>query len=63
MFAQLTKGQDMRNPSIAPQQFADAVTGTVSNMHGVDQDTLNELNKALVGFAAALKTQNDKPDE
>ena len=63
MFAKLTKGQDMRNPSIVPQQFADAVTGTVSNMHGVDQDALNELNKALVGFAEAVKAQDDKPDE
>ena len=53
----------MRNPSIVPQQFADAVTGTVSNMHGVDQDALNELNKALVGFAEAVKAQDDKPDE
>ena len=51
------------NPSIVPQQFADAVTGTVSNMHGVDQDALNELNKALVGFAEAVKAQDAKPDE
>ena len=63
MFAALTKGQDMRNPSIVSQQFADAITGTVSNMHGVDQDILNELNKALLGFAEAMKSQNDKPDE
>ena len=63
MFAALTKGQDMRNPSIVPQQFADAVTGTVSNMHGIDQDALSELNKALVGFAEAVKAQNEKPVE
>lgn len=63
MFAELTKGQDMRNPSIVPQQFADAVTGTVSNMHGIDQDALSELNKALVGFAEAVKAQNEKPAE
>ena len=62
MFAALTKGQDMRNPSIVPQQFADAITGAVSNMHIVDQDALNEVNKALLGFAEAIKAQNDKPE-
>jgi len=50
MFAELTKGQDMRHPSVTPEQVADAVTGTVSGMDGVDEEALEQFNHALVSL-------------
>ncbi|MCD8096739.1 MAG: helix-turn-helix domain-containing protein [Lachnospiraceae bacterium] len=48
MFAKLTKGQDMRHLSITPEQVADAITGTVSGMDGVNEDSLKQFKYALV---------------
>ncbi len=48
IFAELTKGQDMRHPSITPEQVADAITGTVSGMDGVNEDSLKQFKYALV---------------
>lgn len=48
IFAELTKGQDMRHPSITPKQLADAITGTISGMEDVNEEALKQLNHALI---------------
>ncbi len=61
MFSELTKGQDMSHPSISPQQLADAITGSVSGMDGVDNDALYQLNQALVNMMnATLQPPQEK---
>ena len=63
VIASMTKGQDMQNPTIDAQRFADSITGAVSGADCVDQNALNNLNKALVHLAEAMKAQNEKPAE
>ena len=63
LIASMTKGQDMQNPTINAQQFADSITGAVSGADCVDQNALNDFNKALVRLAEAMKAQNEKPAE
>ena len=41
MFTELTKGQDMQNPTITPETVADAITGSVSGVDGVNQEALD----------------------
>lgn len=47
MFNELTKGQDMRHPSVTPEQIAKAVTNTVQNVDGVNQQALDKFGAAL----------------
>ncbi len=61
MFAELAKGQDMRHPSVTPEQVADAITGTVSGMDGVDEGALREFNHALVNLMQS--TMQPPPQE
>lgn len=63
MFAAVTKGQDTPNPAIMPEELADAITGTIANVDGVNQKALDDLNKALVGLMQSMVVPNDKPDE
>ncbi len=60
MFSELTKGLDISHPSISPQQLADAITGSVSGMDGVDEDALSQLNQALVNM---MKSTLQPPQE
>lgn len=60
MFAELTKGQNMRHPSITPEQIAQAVTKSVSGMNGVDQEALNQFGQA---FQALLESTLTPPTE
>ena len=50
MFAELTKGQDMDNPKVTPEQVTELIIGSVSGMDGVDQEALDKLGQALTGF-------------
>lgn len=61
MFAELTKEQDMRHPSVTPEQVADAITNTVSGMDGVDDGALKEFNHALVNLMQS--TMQPPPQE
>ena len=36
MFATVTKGQDIPDPAIMPEELADAITGTIANVDGVN---------------------------
>jgi len=46
-----------------PEDLADAITGTIANVDGVNQTALDDLNKALVGLMQSMVVPNDKPDE
>lgn len=68
MFAELTKGQDMPQPSITPEQIAQAITGSVAGMDGVDQDALSKFGLALQEFMQstleqAQEKQNADPEQ
>lgn len=63
MFTTLTKGQDTPIPKVTPEDVADAITGTIANVDGVDQEALNNFNQALVGLMQTMVVPNDKRDE
>ena len=63
MFATVTKGQGIPNPSVMPEELADAITGTIANVDGVDQEALSNFNKALVDLMQTMVVPNEKPDE
>lgn len=68
MFAELTKGQDSPQPTITPEQIAQAITGSVAGMDGVDQDALNKFGLALQEFMQstleqAQEKQNADPEQ
>lgn len=70
MFAELTKGQDMENPKVTPEQVTELIIGSVAGMEGVDQEALDKLGQALAGFmqttldqAAAQEKENEKPEQ
>lgn len=70
MFAELTKGQDIENPTVTPEQVTELIIGSVSGMDGVDQEALDKLGQALTGFmqttleqAAAQEKDNEKTEQ
>ncbi len=70
MFAELTKGQDMENPTVTPEQVTELIIGSVAGMDGVDQEALDKLGQALTGFmqttleqAAAQEKDDEKPEQ
>lgn len=70
MFAELTKGQDMENPTVTPEQVTELIIGSVAGMDGVDQEALDKLGQALTDFmqttleqAAAQEKGNEKPEQ
>ena len=54
LFAELTKGQDMQNPTITPEAVVDAITGSNSGVDGVNQEALDNFNKALLGLMQTM---------
>ena len=63
MFATLTKGQDTPISAVTPEEVADAITGTIADVDGVNQEALDNFNQALVGLMQTMVVPNDKPDE
>lgn len=70
MFAELTKGQDMENPTVTPEQVTELIIGSVAGMDGVDQEASDKLGQALTGFmqttldqAAAQEKGNEKTEQ
>lgn len=70
MFAELTKGQDMENPTVTPEQVTELIIGSVAGMDGVDQEALDKLGQALTGFmqttleqAATQEKGNEKTEQ
>ena len=62
MFAAVTKGQDIPDPTIMPEELADAITGMIAKVDGVNQEALSNFNKALVGLMQSMVAPNDKPE-
>lgn len=59
MFTELTKGQDTPIPTITPEAVADAVTGSISGVDGVNQEALDTFNKALLGLMQTMVLPED----
>ena len=59
MFTELTKGQDTPIPTITPEAVADAVTGSISGVDGVNQEALDNFNKALLGLMQTMVLPED----
>ena len=66
MFSEITKGQDMTNPTITPEQVSELIIGSVAGLDGVNRDALNTLGQALTGFFQTTLEQassQEKDDE
>lgn len=69
MFTEITKGQDMENLTVTPQQTSDMIVGSVAGMGCVDPDALNTFGEALTGLFqsildnAASQEKNDEQTE
>lgn len=63
MFTTLIIGQDVPVPTVTPEEIADAITGTIANVDGVNQEALDTFNQALVGLMQTMVVTNDKTDE
>lgn len=62
MFAELTKGQDMENPHITPEQITEAVLNSVSGMEGAAPDVLDKFGQALTDLMYGI-AQGAKQEE
>ena len=56
---ELTKGQDVTKPNITPEMVAEAITGSVSGMEGVDPEALKQFNQALIGLLTVKPTEDE----
>ena len=66
MFTEITKGQDMENLTVTPQQTSDMIVGSVAGMGCVDPDALNTFGEALTGLFQSIldnAVSQEKDDE
>ena len=66
MFTEITKGQDMENLTVTPQQTSDMIVGSVAGMGCVDPDALNTFSEALTGLFQSIldnAASQEKDDE
>lgn len=66
MFSEITKGQDMENLTVTPQQTSDMIVGSVAGMGCVDPDALNTFGEALTGLFQSIldnAASREKDDE
>ena len=64
MFSELTKGQDLRHPSVSPEQLAAMVVQPISQMGLAEEGTLSELQQALLHMMENMQQkQNGEKDE
>ena len=50
MFGELTKGQDIENPQITPEQITAAVLDSIAGIDGADNAALEQFGQALTHF-------------
>ena len=50
MFEELTKGQNIENPQITPEQITEAVLGSIAGMDGINPAALEQFGQALTSF-------------
>lgn len=66
MFTEITKGQDIENLTVTPQQTSDMIVGSVAGMGCVDPDALNTFGEALTGLFQSIldnAASQEKDDE
>ena len=66
MFTEITKGPDMENLTVTPQQTSDMIVGSVAGMGCVDPDALNTFGEALTGLFQSIldnAASQEKDDE
>ena len=66
MFTEITKGQDMENLTVTPQQTSDMIVGSVAGIGCVDPDALNTFGEALTGLFQSIldnAASQEKDDE
>lgn len=66
MFTEITKGQDMENLTVTPQQTSDMIVGSVAGMGCVDPHALNTFSEALTGLFQSIldnAASQEKDDE
>lgn len=66
MFTEITKGQDMENLTVTPQQTSDMIVGSVAGMGCVDPGALNTFGEALTGLFQSIldnAASQEKDDE
>ena len=66
MFTEITKGQDMENLTVTPQQTSDMIVSSVAGMGCVDPDALNTFGEALTGLFQSIldnAASQEKDDE
>lgn len=64
MFSEVTKGQDLRNPSVSPEQLATMVVQPISQMGLAEEGTLSELQQALLHMMESMQpNQSDENDD
>ncbi len=66
MFTEITKGQNMENLTVTPQQTSDMIVGSVAGMGCVDPDALNTFGEALTGLFQSIldnAASQEKDDE
>ena len=66
MFTEITKGQDMENLTVTPQQTSDMIVGSVAGMGCVDPYALNTFGEALTGLFQSIidnAASQEKDDE
>ena len=70
MFTEITKGQDMENLTVTPQQTSDMIVSSVAGMGCVDPDALNTFGEALTGLfqsildnAASQEKDNEQTEQ
>ncbi len=59
LVVELTKGQDITKPNITPEMVANAITGSVSGMDGVDPEALQQFNQMLIGLLTVKPTDDE----
>ena len=70
MFTGLTKGQDMENAKVTPEQVTELIIDCVAGMDAVNQEALDKLSQALTAFmqttldqAAKQEKDDEKPEQ
>ena len=64
MFSELTKGQDLRHPSVSPEQLAAMIVQPISQTGLAEEEALSELQQALLHMMENIqKKQNGEEDE
>ena len=62
MFSELTRGQDVQQLSITPEQIADAITGTIAGTGALEEETLSKFNQALVELMQGMRPDRKDDD-